>query len=327
MINEKKNKRVDWIDCVKGLGILFVVLGHVYQCNYIHSWIYSFHMPMFFLLSGILLRKKKSVGNYLTFIKTKIISLFIPFVVFRIILIAYWIIVERYFRPLDLGPIWFLLVLFLIELFILPLFVKSKKIVLKITLLVLLIISFYVTGLLDVYGVYFRWIRLTLLAAVWFALGVIIGEVQLKKHHWLIISLLSIVSFFMYTMNGSVSIWSIKTNNFALYIFFGLVGSYGLFFFCRYLIKSNKFVQFLGRNTIVILALHEPIKRIILFSFSKVSLLLCFDLSIEEMQQNYFWGVVVAGLTVLINIVFIYILRLIKERTGSIGTLLLKTVN
>ena len=55
-----------WLDGLKGFGILLVILGHVlsgymdawtfpeaYWSFYgIRTWIYSFHMPMFFLISG-----------------------------------------------------------------------------------------------------------------------------------------------------------------------------------------------------------------------------------------------------------------------------------
>ena len=37
------NKRMEYLDYVKGFGILLVVLGHVYAGNnYIKIWLYSF---------------------------------------------------------------------------------------------------------------------------------------------------------------------------------------------------------------------------------------------------------------------------------------------
>ena len=54
----KVSERYTWIDCIKGIGIFLVVLGHIYKDNYIGLWIYSFHMPLFFMLSGYLMYAK-----------------------------------------------------------------------------------------------------------------------------------------------------------------------------------------------------------------------------------------------------------------------------
>lgn len=48
------NKRVEWIDLAKGLGMLLVILGHcVCFGGIMHNAIFAFHMPLFFILSGI----------------------------------------------------------------------------------------------------------------------------------------------------------------------------------------------------------------------------------------------------------------------------------
>ena len=53
------NKRLEYIDIVKGLAIIFVVAGHLLQFNFrsvpyeeIFNWIYSFHMTLFMCLCG-----------------------------------------------------------------------------------------------------------------------------------------------------------------------------------------------------------------------------------------------------------------------------------
>lgn len=49
----KENQRIDWIDIAKGIGIILVVLGHcVVKTDFTHKFIFSFHMPLFFILSG-----------------------------------------------------------------------------------------------------------------------------------------------------------------------------------------------------------------------------------------------------------------------------------
>ncbi len=58
--------RISWLDSSKGFAILLVVLGHIadgylraelfpenaYEFEVLHNLIYSFHMPLFFILSG-----------------------------------------------------------------------------------------------------------------------------------------------------------------------------------------------------------------------------------------------------------------------------------
>lgn len=50
--NSSEKQRILWIDVLRGIGILFVVLGHCQTP--LLKFIYSFHMPLFFLLSGYL---------------------------------------------------------------------------------------------------------------------------------------------------------------------------------------------------------------------------------------------------------------------------------
>lgn len=46
----------------------------------------------------------------------------------------------------------------------------------------------------------------------------------------------------------------------------GIIGSVWLGFVCKWFVTRNTFLQFLGQNTITILAVHEPIKRIMCIS-------------------------------------------------------------
>ena len=39
-------------DIMKGIGILLVLLGHVYEWKAIGHFVYSFHMPLFFIVAG-----------------------------------------------------------------------------------------------------------------------------------------------------------------------------------------------------------------------------------------------------------------------------------
>ena len=58
------NKRRNWIDISRGIAILLVVLGHIillenpdnsHLLNNVQLYIYSFHVPLFFIISGTLM--------------------------------------------------------------------------------------------------------------------------------------------------------------------------------------------------------------------------------------------------------------------------------
>ena len=49
-------KRYDWIDWMKALGIYLIVLGHFYSVG--EKFIYIFHVPLFFVISGFLNKKE-----------------------------------------------------------------------------------------------------------------------------------------------------------------------------------------------------------------------------------------------------------------------------
>ena len=76
----KRNGYIDWL---KGLAIFLVVYGHCWQRSDTMFWfIYRFHMPLFFCISGYLFSAKK---EFREFLKTKFKSLIIPYVVFFLI--------------------------------------------------------------------------------------------------------------------------------------------------------------------------------------------------------------------------------------------------
>jgi len=73
--------RINWVDHAKGIGIFLVVLGHMIRAlieskmvansNWIafaDQWIYAFHMPLFFLLSGLFIQKstEKPFGIFIS---------------------------------------------------------------------------------------------------------------------------------------------------------------------------------------------------------------------------------------------------------------------
>ncbi len=114
----QQNKRYyDEITIAKGIGILFVVLGHAIKqtgvdtplWNLIVQVIYSFHMPLFFVLSGfvsvkILSYEKKDFGKY---IKSRAVRLLIPYFVMGILYLPLKYVLSQYARkPYNFAASW-----------------------------------------------------------------------------------------------------------------------------------------------------------------------------------------------------------------------------
>lgn len=141
-----KTIRLDYIDLAKGVMILLVVAGHIIQCYFIrgeqeplHAFIYGFHMPLFFLLSGYVMgvtQLKMQQQPYLKWLGRKVQTLLIPYVVWR--LFVYRFIDPSGHPPLDLealrmlihnsldGGTWFLMSLFCIQFVCYPVFKFDK---------------------------------------------------------------------------------------------------------------------------------------------------------------------------------------------------------
>lgn len=84
------NERLQWIDTAKGWGILLVIYGHLpYIPTGMDQWIYSFHMPLFVVLAG-LVWKFKAEPIKLT-LKKELKALMVPFVFFFALSWVFWL--------------------------------------------------------------------------------------------------------------------------------------------------------------------------------------------------------------------------------------------
>lgn len=76
------SERKSQIDVIKGLLILLVVIAH-YERNTLHDIIFLFHMPLFFIISGFLLKEKRLYDK--KYLKDKVKGLMIPYFFYFII--------------------------------------------------------------------------------------------------------------------------------------------------------------------------------------------------------------------------------------------------
>lgn len=90
---------------LKGIDIILVVVGHhLLEFERLTLWIYSFHIPLFFIITGYLLEfKKVKYDNIKPVIINKAKSLIYPYVTFSLINLI-WYITFYYILPIGGQP-------------------------------------------------------------------------------------------------------------------------------------------------------------------------------------------------------------------------------
>jgi fucose 4-O-acetylase-like acetyltransferase len=75
------------MDILKALAIIAVVIGHSGSPSPIYNFIYLYHMPLFFFISGYFYKNEYS-NDISLLIKKRIKSLYIPFVAYEVLFLS-----------------------------------------------------------------------------------------------------------------------------------------------------------------------------------------------------------------------------------------------
>ena len=84
------NGRLQWLDIAKGLAIILMVVGHTSLPDLLSRFIWSFHMPLFFIASGY----TTNWGYLSDFITNKLKRLLLPFLCYSTIVMSIQIILN-----------------------------------------------------------------------------------------------------------------------------------------------------------------------------------------------------------------------------------------
>lgn len=277
-MGKDKTQRIEWIDIAKGIGILLVILGHSVKFGGIlHNLIFSFHMPLFFILSGMTYKQKDNK----TFICRKFKTLIIPYVVFCIIgvalsmMIPLWrngisiktVIKDIYLtnpNAANVSSVWFLVCLFWVEI-IFNLIQKINKKIQYIIIGMCLIFGFIYSNLIDMMtflpeGRLPFNIDTSLIALTFFAMGVWLKKIITDKKLFLVSLVLFIISF---ALNGRVNLHGLTFNNPLLYLLESISGTVILIFICFMLstkIKQKTItapLEWIGKHSLIIMGVQS----------------------------------------------------------------------
>ena len=270
-------KRIESIDMAKALAIIFVILGHILpKESVLKQYIYSFHMPMFFILTGIVLKHKEN-EKLLFFIKKQFIKILIPYIIFAMIFsngtfkafcwILYGNRTTLIFADTN-SSLWFLPCLFLANII-----VKIMIMLLKNNTSKLLIVSMFFMGIgfllnnIDIkYGIPFE-LDNALIAVFFIIVGYFVknNNKLFKKiiNSWSCFIFLGLNIIFAFLNKIETGYVLMADGIYGNFIFFVLGALLGSVFWIKIAdlivekIKYRKFLLFFGVNTLTIMCIHK----------------------------------------------------------------------
>ena len=281
---------IDWIDVAKGLGLVLVIWGHLL---YSGSWdivnraIYSFHMPMYFIISGFVAHPRK------TTLKKRICSqayrLLLPSIVFIALTIPLHLFTTKdknlsLFQHLKLifyvdneiaynDPVWFFIVLFTVTIIvelcnILSLSFFKRGLIFAFCLCTAFIL--YHLNIPLIFG-----IRQAILAMVFYLFGNFLKYFtsSLKKH-WLLLGCIVSVPIWVISgviFNSKVSMYAFTLGNYWLFVISGITGSIVWLGF-SYILRKAKIAKIWSKNTIFIVGSHYVGVTICSFIANKIGI-------------------------------------------------------
>lgn len=306
--NNKKQVKstIPWIDIAKGLGILLVVVGHYNPINapeywkLIHRFVYSFHMPLFFLVSGYLYQYTNN-DNYISFVRKKLLRLGLPFVFVAVAYFVIKLVASQYVElayPVNLSSLlqlfnnplksyvpilWFLHALIGIFLIypILRMFLNS---------VVVLIFSLLIVFLFAIFEIELLVFKNMFDFLPYFSVGVLVGQYfteddftrlgQIKVS--LLLLFLTIFSFAMFTFTNQL--WG-GLGNYTKFLP-GVLGAFLLISFANVIYKKkySKLFSQLGVASMSIYLFHtifESTFRILMTKYTEFNFLITATISIS----------------------------------------------
>lgn len=287
------------VDLVKGTGIILVMIGHSGMFTFIKdntlltTIIYSFHMPLFFIIAGFFMKDKVDLVKLVK-------RLLFPFIiasVFWVFIASFLVQLPTYFRSHELYPynydfilqlkkflkaiffatrvdiigtgLWFLVALFVGRIIWYFLHGLLK---LKITfwyILVVFSLNYLLYKYLTLNETYFYWMWPQSILTYFFML---IGNYYYVQNYtsktgYLDVIILGVITSFIILSNGRIDISSFKLNNYSSFIFVAISG-FIIVYKISFLVKEysnliKKFLLWCGKESLNILLVHPFLLAII----------------------------------------------------------------
>lgn len=276
-------RRIDWVDSAKGVAILGTIVSHsVEQGTLLRNFLFSFHMPLFFILSGFTANPVNDKKSLLAKTKKDLIKLICPVFIIAAARYAYYflfltdhsaysayillkkLIVSLYWstsvQSFDaVGALWFLICLFMAKLIfnLHNIYFKNDK-------------NKGLCFILGILGIILGYLGkrlpfnfdITLVAVLFITIGYTTRTYFNKiKNKSLVYLLLAIIIWEACLLNGQFI--ELKTRNYGANLLTTIEAVCGTFVVCYICNVVNekkiikKVLNFLGINSLIILCIHS----------------------------------------------------------------------
>lgn len=278
--------RYSWIDILRAFGIVAVIMCHTSFPGLQKFFAGPFEVTIFFFISGYL-SVKNEYPKLGCFLKKKIKSLLVPYLFFSVIWIIYdlffllvdgnfsvkkvLLVVISYLIQIRMKPIWFLACLFFSEILV--------YFILKITnnnLLALTIISVTIIVASFIYYTYIKkplpWnVDLCLVSIPLMLIGAIVKKEniieKIIKYNKIFLVFISFVFMLFAVLINYINVnvfnlllgIDLFSNSFGNYFMFSISAILSIFslLFLSIAFEKNKIFEYIGKNSLVIFALHS----------------------------------------------------------------------
>lgn len=311
-----ERKRAQYLDIAKGIGIILVVYGHLLRRQKIFAdieeysiYIYSFHMALFFFVSGICLHLKYSQTNFVLDIKKEIFGFFrrllIPYMAWSFLYIFFSKAVgENFITKLKytftfhgIAPVWFLGTLFFCEVVFALIYklVKNNNIILIATIAVNVICTYLTAYIrmslnLQIFKDHETLEYLSISIGRFFAcnsilfIGYLFAKLDILKHCKRYVSLIlgvvfmALLIFICFKTKNEIVLQYFKLGKYSfhksttIYFICSILGSLGIVF-VSYAINTFRPLSYIGKQSLGIMLIHYLPMPTLMYSVELVSMI------------------------------------------------------
>ena len=337
-----KRKHLDYIDELKGFAIILVVWGHCGALNYFYNSLYYIHLSVFIMVTGMMLYYSGNWKKPCSYMFKLLKSLMYPFLTFGLMSILLNVYLNTIggtafsikFRIKEIfclgyDACWYLPALFIGETVAIFVIYLSKEVLKKnYMIFISLGIIIFATSILRVflweyYGEYAadsflsgKKMLLLLVSSrsLFFAVFVLIGYIifpylqkmtQFLKWKGAAISIVVFtVMLFVTRKAGFVDLRLVNWQHTSVYLVCSVIIGLAAIIFFMSLNRKIPFLQFIGKNSLVIMGVHLSFKKI---WFADVFLRKIIPLSIVIKPTLY--SIILTAFVIAISVPYIYIFK------------------